>query len=232
MVPEITGRPLDDAGNPTDGPQLEVDPDGRAIQLFSASPHALASNPGMGMWSTILQYPESNENGTPAMLVWLSPDATELPPHVHASNREVFRSVEGTVTVVVDGDAHHLEPGERLAVEPGDSHYFRNDTDGFVAFHVEVPWTKTIDTQYMSAGLDHEGYFGTEGAFGEPDLVQGLLLAEYVEDETRIAVAPLPVQKVLWASIGRLARLAGRSAMDERYLRDRFWETRVEQPDV
>jgi quercetin dioxygenase-like cupin family protein len=232
MTVQITGRPLDDTGDPTDGRALEVDPDGRAMALFSDSSHALASSPGMGIWSTILQYPEPTEAGTPAMLVWLAPDATELPPHVHASEPEAFRSLEGELTVVVDGQPERLGPGEQHTVEPGEPHYFRNDTDEFVAFRVAVPWTRTIDTQYMSAGLDHEGHFGADGEYGEPGPIQGLLLAEYVREETTIAVGPRIVQCLLWASIGRVAKWAGHSAMDERYLRDQFWEAHVEQPTL
>jgi mannose-6-phosphate isomerase-like protein (cupin superfamily) len=231
MPVQTTGRPLDEAGEPTAGPALEIEPDGRAMELFAESPHALASSPGMGMWSTILRYPESNEAETPAMVVWLSPEATALPAHVHASRTEAFRPARGELTVVVDDTPHHIGTGEEYTVEPGDPHYFRNDTDDFVAFEVEVPWTRTIDTQYMTAGLDHEGYFGADGEYGEPDFVQGLLLAEYVSAETRIPIAPRLVQQALWATVNRIARLTGRRAMDERYLRDRFWESHVEQPD-
>nr|WP_049918555.1 cupin domain-containing protein [Haloferax larsenii] len=231
MTTQVTGRPLDDDGEPTDGPALEIDPEGPAMELFTESPHALASCPGMRMWSTILAYPDSSDAVTPSMLVWVGPDATELPPHVHKTTPEVFRAIEGELTVVVDGDPHRLSPGSQLTVEAGDSHYFRNDTDEFVAFHVDVPWTRTIDTQYMSGGLDHEGMFGADGAYGEPDLVQGLLMAEYVAAETHITGAPHVVQRALWATIGRLARLTGRQSMDETYLRDQFWESNVEQPD-
>lgn len=232
MTSQTTGRPLDDAGEPTEGPALEIDPDGRALDLFSAHPRALASSPGMGLWSTILEYPDSGEDGTPAMLLWMRPDATRLPAHVHRTGTETFRPVEGDLTVVVEDTPHHLASGETLTVAPGDRHYFRNDTDDCVAFRVEVPWTRTIDTQYMAAGLDHEGYFGDEDGYGEPDFLQGLLLAEYVSEETRIAIGPHVIQKVLWASVGRLARVAGRKAMDDRYLRDRFWEATVEQPTL
>lgn len=232
MVVQTTGRPLDDTGQPTKGPALEIDPEGRAMELFSDSPHSLASSPGMGMWSTILRYPEPGEAGTPAMLVWLSPEATALPAHVHTSRTETFRPVRGEPTVVVDDTPHRLGIGDEFTVEPGDPHYFRNDTDDFVAFQVDVPWKKTIDTQYMTAGLDHEGYFGADGEYGEPDFVQGLLLAEYVKEETRITIAPHVVQRALWASVARIARLTGRKAMDKRYLRDRFWESNVEQPDI
>lgn len=232
MTSQITGRPLDGAGKPTEGPALEIDPEGRAWELFSGSPHALASSPGMGIWSTILRYPEPSEEDTPAMLVWLGPEATTLPAHVHRSRTETFRSVKNELTVVVDDDVQQLAIGEELTVKPGDAHYFRNDTDDFVAFSVEVPWRKTIDTQYMVAGLDHEGYFGADDEYGEPDFIQGLLLAEYVKEETRIITAPQIVQQVLWTSIGGLARLTGRKAMDQKYLQDQFWRANVEQPDI
>lgn len=232
MGSRTTGRPLDEAGEPIEGPALEIDPDGRAMELFADSAHALASSPGMGMWSTILRYPESGEADTPAMVVWLSPEATTLPAHTHTSRTETFRPARGELTVVVDDTPRHLAPGDELTVEPGDPHYFRNDTDDFVAFQVDVPWTRTIDTQYMTAGLDHEGCFSADDGYGEPGFVQGLLLAEYVREETRIPIAPDIVQQVLWASIGRIARLTGRRAMDKRYLQDRFWESNVEQPDI
>ncbi len=232
MSSQITGRPLDDAGTSAEGPALEIDPNGRAMELFSESPHALASSPGMGMWSTILEYPDADEDGTPSMLVWLGPDATTLPAHIHKSSTETFRPVRGELTVVIDERPQHIATGDEFTVEPGEPHYFRNDTDGFVAFQVDVPWTKTIDTQYMTAGLDHEGYFGADDEYGEPGPVQGLLLSEYVSEETHIDIAPQTVQQALWATVGRIARLTGREAMDERYLQDQFWESNVEQPDI
>lgn len=166
------------------------------------------------------------------MLVWLAPDATELPPHVHASETETFRTLEGELTVVVDGEPERLGPDETDTVDPGESHYFRNDTDEVVAFRVQVPWTRTIDTQYVSAGLDHEGYFGADGGYGEPGVLQGLLLAEYVEAETRIDLGLRIVQRALWASVGRVAKWTGRRAMDEQYFDDAFWAETVEQPDI
>jgi mannose-6-phosphate isomerase-like protein (cupin superfamily) len=228
----ITGRPLDTTGEPTPGPALEIDPDGRPAELFSNSPHALASSPGMDMWATILNYPEQDDSGDPAMLVWLGPEATELPEHVHPNDAEVFRALKGTLTVVVEGNPIRFSPKEEVAIQPGEPHYFRNDTDEYVAFHAEVPWTKTIDTQFMSFGMDHEGYFGADGEYGEPDFLQGLLMSEYIRDRTRTTVAPFVLQRLLWASVGRIAKATGRRAVDETYLQDDFWESTVEQPEI
>jgi mannose-6-phosphate isomerase-like protein (cupin superfamily) len=186
----------------------------------------------METWAAITQLPERDGSDTPAMLVWLGPDATELPPHVHTTDAEYFRTLRGEVTFVVEDDPHRLGPGEDVTVEPGREHYFRNDTDGYVAFYAEVPWTRTIETQMTTFGMDHEGTFGSDGSFGEPDFLQGLLLGEYLYDGTRITAAPMALQRLLWATVGRLARATGRQAVDDAYLEDAFWERHVEQPDL
>jgi mannose-6-phosphate isomerase-like protein (cupin superfamily) len=224
-----TGRPLDDAGEPTDGPALDVDPDGPAAAAFAESPHALASSPGLGMWTSVLQYPDADGANDPEMLVWLAPDATELPEHVHTNRSERFRVLSGELTVVVDGAPVRVAAGDAVTVEPGEAHSFRNDTDETVAFRATVPWTRTIDMQYTTFGLDHDGKTGEDG---QPGALRGLLLAAYLRDGTRITAAPMTVQRVLWATVGRVATAAGYEAVEERYLRDAYWEATVEQPDL
>ncbi|MFC4451002.1 cupin domain-containing protein [Halorussus aquaticus] len=226
-----TGRPLDEDGTPTDGPALELDPEGTAADLFEDSPYPLASSPGTGMWMAPLRWPDDADE-SPAMLVWLSPDATELPAHVHTTDEEQFRAVEGELTVVEEGDPRRLEPGEEYTVRPGREHYFRNDTDDFVAFYVDLPWAKTLETQLTVSGLDHEGAFGSGGDYGEPSLLYGLVMSEYLRDGTRVAVGPPAVQRLLWATLGRVAKALGHRPVEERHLRDEFWTETVEQPNL
>lgn len=222
-----TGRPLDESGEPTGGPALELDTDSRAAALLRESPHALASAPGSGMWSVLLDDPHADR---PEMVVWLSPDATELPPHVHRTTDETFEALRGTLTVSVDGTERSLAPGESYTVTPGDPHYFANRTDGFVAFRVEPPWATTVHTQYTFSGLDHEGAFGGDGEYGEPGFLHALVLSEAVSAETRVQVGPAWVQRALWATVGRAAKLLGTEAIQEEYLDDDFWRRTVEQP--
>jgi mannose-6-phosphate isomerase-like protein (cupin superfamily) len=225
-----TGRPLD-GGTPTDGPALRLDPDGPAAALFEASPHALASGPGLGMWSTLLD--PWGAADVPEMLVWMGPDATPLPAHVHTAGTERFRPVEGELTVVEDGAERRLGPDESHTVGTGTEHYFRNDTDAVVAFRAEVPWRRTIETQYTTFGRDHEGAFGAASEYGEPGPMHGLVTAAYLREGTRITEGPpFLVQRVLWATVGRLARARGHRATEERFLQDAFWERTVEQPDL
>lgn len=224
-----TGRPLDD-GTPRDGPALHLDPDGPAAALFDESPHALASGPGLGMWATLLDPWIADD--VPEMLVWMGPDATPLPAHVHTVGTERFRPVEGELTVVEAGTEHRLGPDESHTVEAGVEHYFRNDTGGVVAFRVEVPWRKTIETQYTTFGRDHEGAFGETGEYGEPGAMHGLVTSAYLREGTHITEGPpMLVQRALWATVGRVARSRGHRAAVDRFMHDEFWERTVEQPD-
>lgn len=227
-----TGRPLDSDGNPSGGPALELDPDGPAAQLLRESPYPLASSPAAELWSAITQYPERDGSAQPAMLVWVGPDGMELPPHVHRHESEYFRTLRGEVTLVVDGEHHNLGPGDDVTIEPGQTHYFRNDTDDYVAFYAETPWTRTIDVQFTFFGMDHDGVFSRDDSHGKPDLSQGLLMGEYLREGTRITLIPFPVQRFLWATLGRLAKLGGREAVDRTYLDDEYWRRTVEQPEL
>ena len=232
METRTVGRPLDENGEPTDGPALELDSDGPAAAAFAESPYPLASSPGADMWSAIAQFPERDGSSDPAMLVWLGPDALELPPHVHLDDSEYFRTLTGEVTYVVDGEPRRLGPAEDVTIEPGQEHYFRNDTDGQVAFYAEVPWQKTLEIQFTLFGMDHDGVFTRDGSYGEPDLVQGMLMSEYISEGTRITAAPYAVQRLLWATGGRIAKVLGRRPIEQRYLENEYWERTVEQPDL
>nr|WP_272904862.1 cupin domain-containing protein [Halobacterium sp. TGN-42-S1] len=166
------------------------------------------------------------------MVVWLAPDATVLPPHVHRTRDETFESLRGELTVTVDGDERTLSPGDSHTVDPGVTHNFANETAGIVAFRVEPPWAKTVHTQYTVSGLDHEGAFGADGEYGEPGALHALVSSEAVSAETRLQVAPSVVQRALWATAGRVAKLLGHRAVHEKYLTDKYWRQTVEQPDL
>jgi hypothetical protein len=256
-----TGRPLDPDGDPTDGPALALDPGGPAADLLRTSPRALVSSPGAGTWATLLARPGeavpaplaetsagepggggSGSSGVgpasdrPGLLQWLAPDASAPPPHTHPTT-ETFRVVEGRLTVVCDSESRRLDPGESVTVPAGVEHAFRNDTSETVAFVARLPSMRTVRALYSVWGMDHEGVFGDgppgdPGRYGEPGPLRGLLLAESLRGETIMTAAPAAVQRALWATVGRLARVAGYRAVEERYLADDFWERRVEQSSL
>ncbi|OYR40810.1 cupin 2 conserved barrel domain protein [Halorubrum sp. Ib24] len=224
------GRPLGKDGKLADAPALELDADGPATRLLRESPYPLASSPAAELWSVITQYPERDGSSDPAMVVWASPNSMELPPHVHPYDSEYFRTLRGEVTLVVDDERHHLSPGEDITIDPGQPHYFRNNTDDYVAFYTETPSIRPIEVQFTFFGMDHDGVFSRDDSYSEPDLFQGLLMSEYLHERTRITSIPFSAQRFLWGTLGRFAKMTGREAVDTAYLSDEFWNETVEQP--
>jgi len=223
-----TGRPLDDDGRPRERPALELDPDGPAGALLRESPRALVASPGAGLWATLLERPEDGERDRPVLAQWLGPDAPATPAHYHPRS-ETFETVSGTLTVEVAGERRRLSRGESVTVEAGVEHAFRNETGESIAFRAELPSMRTVASLYTVWGLDIEGAFGGGDEYGEPGLLAALPISEDVYPDTVTTIAPVPVQRALWATVGRAARALGRSGIDERYLDDAFWERRVEQ---
>jgi quercetin dioxygenase-like cupin family protein len=224
-----TGRPLDEQGEPRDGPVLELERGSEAAELLRSAARPLASNPGAETWGTLLSRPDAGRTDAPELLQWLGPEAGQPPAHRHPAP-ERFEVLRGRLTVVRDGEEDRLNPGDAATIEPGVEHAFRNDTDGFVAFRAELPSMRTVLSLYTTWGLDHEGAFAADGGFGEPGLLNGLVLGEDVYDDTTMTAAPVPVQRLLWATAGRVARVLGYTGIDEAYLADDFWCRHVEQP--
>ncbi|WP_276258859.1 cupin domain-containing protein [Haloglomus litoreum] len=226
-----TGRPLDEQGEPRDGPVLELERGSEATELLRSAPRPLASNPGAGTWGTLLSHPDAGRTDAPELLQWLGPDAGQPPAHRHPAP-ERFEVLRGRLTVVRDGEDRRLDPGDAITVAPGVEHTFRNDTDGFVAFRAELPSMRTVLSLYTTWGLDHEGAFAADGGFAEPDPLHGLVLSEDVYPDTTVTAAPVALQRLLWATAGRVARARGYSGIDRSYLEDAFWRRHVEQPSL
>jgi len=52
--------------------------------------------------------------------------------HYHKVMEENFYILEGTVTIVVDGAPHVLNPGQFIHIEPGEVHYLINKSSSVV----------------------------------------------------------------------------------------------------
>ncbi|RQG96835.1 cupin domain-containing protein [Natrarchaeobius oligotrophus] len=63
----------------------------------------------------------------------LGPDA-ELEPHEHGDSTNVFHVLEGTVTVLQDGENERIDAPGVVLHERGVEHGARNDTDETVIF--------------------------------------------------------------------------------------------------
>ena len=224
----LTGRPLVD-GVPVDGPTLELDPESTASSLLRQSSRPLVSDPGSKTWATLLERPDSGETDRPVLVQWVSPGSPVPPEHYHPKT-ETFTALEGQLTVVHGGDPIRLTPGESLTIDPKVGHTFRNDTDETVAFKAELPSMRTVKGLYTAWGLTHERGSDGDGAYTQPGVVQSLLIAIDLSTETTMTGVPERVQRLLSATVGRVARLSGTTGIDEAYLDASFWNRHVEQP--
>jgi quercetin dioxygenase-like cupin family protein len=222
-----TGRPLDSTGEPKERPALPLNLDGPAARRLRESSGPLVASPNTGVWATLISAADGPD-GRPVMVQWLAPDGAEPPPHVHPTT-ETFEVLAGELTVVAGGETRRLTAGESLTVESGVEHTFRNDSDDFVAFEAAVPSIATVEALFSTWGSDAEGAFGADG---QPGPLFGLLAAEHLRDDTTMTMAPMAVQRALWATVGRAARALGYRAVEERYLTEEFWRARIEQPDL
>ncbi len=64
--------------------------------------------------------------GAFVQVVEVAPGET-IPDHSHQTSREVYAVLNGRCCLVVNGESHHLEPGDMLLMEPGDIHRLHND---------------------------------------------------------------------------------------------------------
>jgi quercetin dioxygenase-like cupin family protein len=65
----------------------------------------------------------------------LPPGAVPPPPHIHPTQSEEFRVVEGPVELMVDGTWTTLETGEKASVPPRVLHTFRNKSKATRILH-------------------------------------------------------------------------------------------------
>lgn len=228
------GRLIDD-GEPLDTPTLELDPEGKVADLLRETTRPVAAAPGAGTWACLLDSPDPGADEGPRLLQWLAPDGTQPPPHVHPTS-ETFAGIDGELTLVVEGDPVALVPGERVSVKPGRAHTFRNDTDGVVAFSARLPSMRSVRALYTVWKRECErrvaaGVGGLADGDG-PGLLETLPLTEDLHGETTMTVAPVPVQRVLWATLGRFARALGHEGIDEDATERAFWDRHVEQPPL
>lgn len=61
-------------------------------------------------------------------------------PHYHKVSTEIYESVEGDLTVIVDNEKHILKPGEKFTITPGQIHSAEGENVWFLT-HSTPGWT-------------------------------------------------------------------------------------------
>lgn len=129
--------------------------------------------------------------------------------HVHPLAEERFLVASGRIKVVVDGREQLVGPGEQAVVPPGRPHYFINAWDGDTEFTVEFrPGQQHLlfFSNFARLTAEHPEWFSAKG---DPDFLLIAASLHRFRDHTYLAKPPVLIQKLLFALVTPIAKLAG-----------------------
>ena len=127
--------------------------------------------------------------------------------HVHPEISERFEVVEGELTMRVDGRERRLGPGDRITVEPGQVHHYRNASDADCVFRCEVWPAARFEAMILTLfGLAGEGLTNDEGV---PSLLQMAVILHEFDDTMRVAGPPRWLQRLVLPPLAAIGRARG-----------------------
>ena len=150
--------------------------------------------------------------------------APELPEHIHFNLTETFEMLAGQASYVLDGVAHTTQAGETFVFPARVRHLHPwNTGDTELVYRQRGQYDQPnlqmvediLGLRPTQAGLARDGKNTGGLASGLQRIVTAKLLARWGTSLTR---PPLPVQKVLFATVGALAEALGYRAVHLEYL--------------
>ena len=133
----------------------------------------------------------------------LAPRTGGTPVHIHPSAAETYEVLEGTFDVYVDGAWRTLEAGERVTVEAGIPHTFRNAGDQVTRVYNAHEPAMQFGEYFERLGRVVNSGVVSEGRMTPKALLYLAIVMTSHEDEIRSVKPPHLVMRVL-AAIGRL----------------------------
>ena len=154
-------------------------------------------------------------------LVWLElvlePHAPGPPEHIHTSFPENFIVVEGTLSLLVNGEKKSLHPGESLLVAPGTPHKPFNETDSRVVVKGPLTPEYGIPEQFTVFLTQAYGFFDESESNSQPPKALLQMSRFSPKYDTWLASLPVPLQKFVFFVIGPTARVLGYRTYYEKY---------------
>ena len=136
--------------------------------------------------------------------------------HYHPYQDEIFKVLEGELTLNLNGKKVQMQKGESVLIASGMVHSMWNDSSQRVVVNWKV--FPAMDTEYFletGVGLAADGKTGRNGM---PDILQIALLAQRFRREFRLIKPSYWLQRILFSLLIPLALLSGRKAVYEKYV--------------
>lgn len=131
--------------------------------------------------------------------------------HIHPKSDEFFTVQSGLLKVFIDGEEHLVRPGETIKVPRGTPHYFRNGHEDETLMTLRfTPGMKFLRffLNFATATAERPEWFDENG---EGPLLLAALAFHAFPDQVYVAGVPIWLQKMLFAVLSPIARLAGYS---------------------
>ncbi|PSQ04248.1 cupin domain-containing protein [Halobacteriales archaeon QS_4_69_31] len=138
---------------------------------------------------------------------WLFEGSDE---HVHPEQEETIEVLTGEIRVVLAGDEHTLTEGDEMTLPRDVPHRHWNPTDRPARIVQER--RPALRTDEFAETLFTLAQAGRTDDDGTPGFLQLAVIADEFPDDTYPTVAPVGVQKALFAATAPIGRLAGYEA--------------------
>jgi mannose-6-phosphate isomerase-like protein (cupin superfamily) len=137
--------------------------------------------------------------------------------HVHPKQTEILETQSGTLGVRVGSETVTLDPGERIAIEPGEAHRFWNAGESKTRAVGEVtPGLQSEQFMRTLFGLLNDHMATRSGILLNP-LRLAPVLDEY-PDILYLAAVPVGLQQAVISGVASVSRLFGYEGIHSEYL--------------
>jgi mannose-6-phosphate isomerase-like protein (cupin superfamily) len=164
-------------------------------------------NPVTGETTTFLATAADTGGRVMRLDMTADPSAAGATEHVHPRLTERYDLQEGRLIVRMRGRDHVVSAGERLEIPRGTPHSFRNPDARSARVVVEYEpagrYEEFIETFYALARD------GKTNAEGRPNLLQTAVILHAHLDDVALPRPPLLVQRLMFALLAPIGRLAG-----------------------
>jgi len=220
----VTGRTLDENGDPVPGTGFEYEEDGLIADLLAQRVGPLNSHPTLQTWGATLERPGEDADRLRVLSIF-GPGYDGPPEHYHEVSEESFDVRQGELTLTCEGRDRTATAGETVTVETGTRHTFHCPGDDLTVVVTTIaPLGRIGYVLPTLSGIAHDP------AVDADDPLQRALIAKRLHGDTVFTEAESGVRRVATDVLAPLAKLRGYQGGYGRYRQDAFWERHVEQP--
>lgn len=220
MSTYVTGRTLDENGEPVPGTGFEVREGGRLEERLRGRTGPVTSHPTRPVWGIPLS---DDDDGPIRTLSVFGAGYGGPPAHYHERSVERFAVESGSLTLRLDGDERTVAAGEAATVEPDVVH----------GFHVKTDERALVTTEIRSPGrlrqvLPTLGGLAHDRSRSADDPLQRARIADVLDGNTTFVRGEQGGAAT--DALAAVARLAGYHGAYATYTQPAFWRRHVEQP--